>query len=106
MDPLLEGHLCSGASTAGANHLHVGNVVFDAHEKDVPAIARDDGANLVEGAINALLDLGKRARYCPKPFINSCMRPAMATASFQWRCHMLRPKIRPTHPASMAIFAL
>ncbi len=101
-DRPFERHHRRRAAAAGTEHLHVGNSFVNLDEPNFPAVGRDAGPDFIERSVDALLDGG----YWPYPFMSSCMRDAMETASSHLRCHMLRPKISPTHPASMAIRAL
>ena len=64
-DAAFEGEVCGGAAAAGAEHLHVGDVTVDADEPDVAAVGGNRRPDAVEGAVDAFLELGERAGYCP-----------------------------------------
>lgn len=52
-DAVLDRLMRHRASAAGAEQLHVGDAVREAHEPHVTAVAMDRGTNLVEGCFDA-----------------------------------------------------
>ncbi len=55
-DPAFQRRMRGRAAAAGADHLHVGDAVVDAHEPDVAAVALDRRTDAIERAFDALLD--------------------------------------------------
>ncbi len=104
-----ERHICGRTSATSTEHLDERRSILDLYQPHFAAVHVDAGANLVDSGVDTFLDGGfvlAVRNYDPYPFMSSCMREAILTASAQSRCHMFRPKISPTQPASIAIFAL